>query len=253
MTAADGTFDGSHESLRGSMATAGIANGEHLVGIRARDALGTWGAPVVTPTIVCPTDTIFADGFETGSLSGWSSSSGSSGLAVRPDAAAAGRYGLQVQLSKSASYVVDTAPVAEPALRARFTLDASAASTNGQPVTILAALNAKGTTVASIEVRRSSGAAELRATASRQGGTATTPWVALAPGARTIEIGWVGSRPGSLDLRVDGAVTTVAGIDTSAARVESVRLGAVSGLGRSTSGLVRIDRYVSTRTSVIGV
>ena len=43
LRAADGAFDSTTEALNGTLSTAGLANGQHLVYVRARDASGTWG------------------------------------------------------------------------------------------------------------------------------------------------------------------------------------------------------------------
>ncbi len=43
LQAADGSFTGTSEALTGSLNTAGLAVGQHIVYVRARDASGTWG------------------------------------------------------------------------------------------------------------------------------------------------------------------------------------------------------------------
>ena len=112
MLATDGAFDASHEALRAVISTTGLAAGEHLVGVRARDGVGNWDAAVFTSTIVAPADTIFADGFESNGVGAWSSSTGSSALTVTSAAATAGRYGLSIRLSRNAAYLTDTTPSA---------------------------------------------------------------------------------------------------------------------------------------------
>lgn len=43
LAAADGSFNSSTEALAGTVDTTGLANGQHIVYVRARDASGTWG------------------------------------------------------------------------------------------------------------------------------------------------------------------------------------------------------------------
>jgi carboxypeptidase T len=43
LLAADGGFDSTTEGVTGTLSTAGLSNGQHLVYVRARDAGGTWG------------------------------------------------------------------------------------------------------------------------------------------------------------------------------------------------------------------
>ena len=43
LSATDGAFSAKTEKLTGTIATAGMATGRHLVYVRSRDASGTWG------------------------------------------------------------------------------------------------------------------------------------------------------------------------------------------------------------------
>ena len=43
MTAADGTFNATSESITASVDTTGLANGRHLLYVRSQDAAGNWG------------------------------------------------------------------------------------------------------------------------------------------------------------------------------------------------------------------
>ncbi|MGM9514283.1 M14 family zinc carboxypeptidase [Roseateles sp. DB2] len=44
LAAVDGAFNSSAEAVRGTLSTAGLATGRHLVYVRGRDAVGNWGA-----------------------------------------------------------------------------------------------------------------------------------------------------------------------------------------------------------------
>nr|WP_276584025.1 M14 family metallopeptidase [Pseudomonas sp. RIT-PI-AD] len=52
LLASDGSFNAKTESLTGTLATAGLANGKHLVYVRSRDAKGTWGAVSATFLVI---------------------------------------------------------------------------------------------------------------------------------------------------------------------------------------------------------
>jgi len=76
-----------------------------------------------TPTQTAIPDLIFADGFENGNLSAWTTSSGT-GLTVSTTAALSGTYGLRVSItSNTAMYVQDDTPNGETRYRARFRFD----------------------------------------------------------------------------------------------------------------------------------
>jgi hypothetical protein len=68
---------------------------------------------------------IFADSFESGDLSAWTSSNTNSGhLSVSTAAAQIGSQGMQAAISNNIGmYVTDDSPNAEPRYRARFYFD----------------------------------------------------------------------------------------------------------------------------------
>ena len=79
----------------------------------------------VSITVNPPPDLIFRNGFETGGLSGWTSSVTNGGaLSVSPAAALVGSNGLLAVLgNNNAMYVADDTPNLEPRYRARFYFD----------------------------------------------------------------------------------------------------------------------------------
>ena len=253
LDAADGSFDAVVETLTGTLLIAGTGYGEHLLGVRVRDAAGTWGAASMVPLLVTPADTVFADGFESGSTAAWSSVTGASRLSVGALGPAAGRYALTATLAgKSASYVVDDSPSRERAFRARFALDPSSADTAGRVIGILTARTG-GTDVLTVQFRRLVTGPEVRAGARRSGGWTYTPWTATGPGWHPVEVGWSSSTTASLTLLLDGAsVGQANGLDTSRYAVDSVRLGPSGGLGTGVTGTLRFDHFVSTRSTQIG-
>lgn len=254
LEAADGGFGSSSETVGGSVGTAGLLAGEHLVSVRVRDGAGNWGQPAVVPILVTPADTVFADGFESGTLGAWTTV-GSARLALRSTAAAAGLYGLAVTLAgKSAAYVVDASPAAETTYHVRFSLDPTAASTGSRSIEVLTGLGPSGGAVFRLQYRRTStGVAQVRLLVTRKGGQAATAWQATGTGPHAVEIAWTSATSGSASLSIDGSVRqTLGGIDTSAGRVESVTLGAVAGLGSGLTGFLAFDRFVATRGSTVG-
>jgi hypothetical protein len=104
-----------------------------------------------------------------------------------------------------------------------------------------------------LEYRRTTtGSGQVRAVAARRGGNAATGWATLGAGSHVVELAWISATSGSLQLWLDGARSAVTGVDTSAGRVETARLGVSSGLTSSMTGSLSLDRFVSTRGSPIG-
>lgn len=83
-----------------------------------------------TPTATPGGDLIFADGFESGDFSAWSSSSTDDGdLSVTSGAALVGSYGMSAVIDdNNAIYVTDDSPNGETHYRARFYFDPNSIS-----------------------------------------------------------------------------------------------------------------------------
>jgi hypothetical protein len=251
----DGTFNASSEAFRGSYATAGLSSGEHVLHVRARDLAGTWGPVADFAVSVTAADGIFAEGFETGVLSAWSSSSGGSRLKVLTSAALVGRYGLSVQISgSSTSYVTDSRPAAETSYHARFWFNPRGMLTAGKSVDVLTGRSSGGSTLFRVQYRLSSGGQpQVRTGVARSGGTTYTSWFTIANASHSIEIGWQAATSAKFTFAIDGAtVQTLTGLATSADRLETVRLGPSGGLASGMTGTLYFDGFVSTRTSPIG-
>jgi hypothetical protein len=98
MSASDGTFNSTIESVTASISTSGLSNGRHTIFVRGRDANNNWGAvsaiflyinngPTPTPTNTPtptptppPSSTIFFDNFETNL--GWTRNAGGTDTAT---------------------------------------------------------------------------------------------------------------------------------------------------------------------------
>jgi hypothetical protein len=207
-------------------------------------------------------DPIFADGFESGNLSAWSSSSTDGGhLSVSAAAALAGSNGLQAVISdNNGMYVTDETPNAESRYRARFYFDPNSISMrSGDAHYIFYGYHGTSTVVLRVELRNSSGAYQLRAALLNDRTTWTsTSWTTISDGPHAIELDWraataAGANNGGLTLWIDGAQkansTTV---DNDTRRIDRIRLGPVSGIDSRTRGTEYFDAFESRRQTYIG-
>lgn len=212
--------------------------------------------------LVTVTDLIFADGFESGNLTAWSSSvTGGGDLNVSPAAALVSAQGLQALINDNfAIYVVDDAPTAESRYRARFYFDPNtipmAANNMHQ---IFSGRTAAGTVVVQIEFRFSSGVYQLRALILNDGASSTSSgWFTISDALHAVEVDWraataAGANNGGLTFWIDGVQkASVTGIDNDTRRVDLVRLGAGSGIDNGTRGTYYFDAYEARRQSYIG-
>lgn len=214
------------------------------------------------PPAPTPPDLIFEDGFESGSLSSWSSSQSDPGLLeVSAAAALVESRGLQVNLhGTSPIYVEDRMPSAETRYRARFYFDPNGANlAQGDMHTIFYAYSG-WTSVLRIDFRYSKKAGyQVRARALDNGKSwVSTPWFPILDAPHVIEFAWraatqTTSPSGSLTLWLDAKeVAQLEGIDNSAYHIDMVRLGVVTGLDATTTGTEYFDAFVSHRESYIG-
>jgi len=255
LQAADGSFGGATESAVATIGLAGRAAGELPVSVRARDGTGSWSAVTTTSALITPSDGLFADGFENGTLSRWSGQTGGSKLAVTTGAAFAGAFGLNAGVTAGASgYVTDTTPAAAAAYHARFGFDGRGMSTGGKAIDVFTALTSRNALVLEVHYRRdSTGSAQLRIGAARSGSTLWSNWSTLPSGRHAVEVGWQSARSATVALWLDGVVAAqLTGLDTHSLTIETVRLGLSAGLAKTMSGELQFDRFVSSTGSLIG-
>jgi uncharacterized protein YjiK len=222
--------------------------------------------PSNTPTFTpSPTeavsDVIFADGFESGSFSAWSSSTtGGGDLSVSPSAALVEANGMQLLINDTASiYATDNTPNLEPRYRMRFYFDPNSISMNdGDMFTLMYGFSGS-TSILRVDFRFSSGAYQLMARALNDGSTwSATPWFTISDDPHSIELDWqasteVGANNGTLTFWLDGVeLSLVTGIDSDTRRIDTIRLGAVTGLDAGTIGTVYFDAFDSRRLNYIG-
>ena len=218
-----------------------------------------------TPTPTSPpptTDLIFADDFEAGNLSAWSSSAVDGGdLSVTSAAALVNTKGLQAVIDDTNSiYVTDDRPNAEPRYRARFYFDPNSISmASGDTNTIFNGYTGTSTVVLRIRFRFYSGAYQIQAELLNDSGAwQSTSWVTISDAKHPVEINWqaatgAGANNGSLTFWVDGVQkASLTGVDNDTRRIDRVRLGAVAGVDAGTRGTLYFDAFVSRRQSYIG-
>jgi hypothetical protein len=219
-----------------------------------------------TPTGTPLPDLISADSFESGNLSAWSSSTTDGGnLSVGSTAALAGTQGMQAQINDNNSiFVTDDRPTAESRYRARFYFDPNSitmASSDAHLILIGRTANGTttGATVLQVELRYSGGKYQIRALISDDATAFTSSgWFTINDAPHSIEIDWrastaAGANNGGLTLWIDGTQqANVTGIDNDTRRIESVRLGAVSGIDTTTRGTEYFDAFESRRQTYIG-
>jgi hypothetical protein len=204
-----------------------------------------------------PSAAIFADSFESGNLSAWSTSTTNGGdLSASTAAAMAGASGLQAVLDDNNSiYVTDTTPNAETRYLAGFYFDPNSIPMgNNNAHYIFRGLMGTSTVVVRIEFRRNQGNYQVRAAlVSDSGGFTNTAWVTISDTLHFLEIDWraataLGANNGGLTLWVDGGQqANLAGIDNDTRRVDAVRLGAVAGIDSGTRGTYYFDAFESYR------
>ena len=211
-----------------------------------------------TATSTAVSDLVFADGFESGSLTAWSATGGmTSAISAAAAARQAGSYGLATTINSSNSgYIQDNTPSAESSYHARFYFNPNNfGSTSTTARTIFTALNAANQTIFTLQARRQSGGAyQVSASVARSGGTTTTSWFTVSSSAFTaLEVAWQAGGSASFSFSTGGLVRqTLTNLNTNGRVVDTVRLGPQGSLSGVT-GTLYFDSFASTRTSSIGL
>jgi hypothetical protein len=261
MQAADGALGGATEALTATIdvVARGWPAGARALSIRARDAAGTWSAIATVALTVQLPDAVFADGFEAGSTAAWNGGAVGAGLAVTTAArlTATGTYGLAVTAGAGARYVQDDTPAAETTYHARFWFNPNGTGTGNNVWDIL-----QGVSGAQIPFRvqyqrlgGAGGTYQLRAQLLTSAGNVNTVFFTISNAAHAVEVAWTsGAGAGvRLQLYVDGVLQrTLSGQNTSAYRIDSVRLGRPAGTNGGSTGTLYLDQFVSRRYTVIG-
>ena len=239
--------------------------------LRVQDMAGTWSNALDLAVRApqpgqgpgggpAPANALLADSFGTGTLALWSQALGAPGaLTVGPAAgipAGAGNQGLAARLPggrrNAAAFVTDTSPAAETGYHARFAFDPHSLRTGTAPaVTVFSGRSSTGGVFA-VQLRRTAAGRQLRGVLDlSHGRTRAGAWRTVRAGAHTLTVDWLAAshdRAASLRLAVDGATSQVTGRG-GPARLESVRLGVVSGFTRTSAGTAWFDEFSSSRTT----
>jgi len=213
-----------------------------------------------TPSATTLPDLIFADGFESSSFSAWSSNKPDSGdLSVTTSSALVGSNGMEVVVDDTVNiYVTDELPNAETRYRARFYLDPNSISmTDGNAQYIFSGQDAS--TAFQLDFRFSAGSYQIRLRQyTNSNSVQSTNWVTISDALHSLELEWwastsAGANNGGMTLWVDGIQSGgLSGVANDTRRIESVRLGAVSGIDAGTLGTYYIDAFESRRQTYIG-
>jgi len=226
------------------------------------------GNPNLPPPPPLP-DLIFADSFESGNFSAWSTTVIDPDLSVTSAAALAGSNGLQAFIDNNAGiYLTDNSPNAEALYRARFYFD---------PNSIRMALNNKhfifygisgtNTPVVRIELKctgntgtscPATASYQLQASIRNGNGWMYSSWFTISDASHAIELDWRASTSlvtpdGSLTFWIDGVQqANITGVNNAARRIDSIRLGVVNGVNTGTRGTYYFDAFESRRQTYIG-
>jgi RHS repeat-associated protein len=222
--------------------------------------------PTITPT---PTETatplpdlIFADGFESGDCTAWSSVVDPAGCLVDGSAPLVDSFSASFggACPACSNYLVDDSPNREPRYRARFYFAPDASMTAfDQSMVIFEAVDQTGaTTPVQLTLQWTTDHFELVASAWDDTAAAytSTAAISITTGAHNVEFDWQaasgpGANDGSLSWWIDGtAQTGLSGLDSDGQAIDQAHLGLVSQTGDANAPV--FDAFESHRVSYIG-
>lgn len=239
-----------------TFATDALSLGNHIVGVRIRDAAGNWST-VTNVNLNVLANSIFTNGFETGPAPwGWTSRSTNTANRLNAVAAAAieGLVGLQAR-GDNTNYVQQNfgAVTAAATYDARFFLRTNNTTSNGKDIFVGSTTTGYGNqTRFRVRYRNTTGTTP-QVQIQVGTGNANANWVNLLGGAasNTIEVvyqstGAGAPNPGTVQLFVNG-VSVQSLAHTSNQPIASVRLGSVTAAGGTT--YLHFDGFVSKRST----
>jgi serine protease len=241
-------------------------NGVYVLRLTANDsALSTSDDISITVNTSSNPDPIFANSFESCSLSAWSGAvTGGGDLSATTGAALVGTCGMQAVINdNTALYVSDITPANELRYRARFYFHPnSIGMASGDIHYIFQGLTGAGTNVFTIQLNNNTGTTagyRIRTQVFDDAGSATNgTYFSISNAIHFIEIDWqaataAGANNGYITLWIDGVQKyTSPGIDSDTRRMEEARLGAVAGIDNGTRGTYYFDAFESRRQTYIG-
>jgi len=210
-------------------------------------------------------DLIFADGFESGDLTHWSSATtdGTDLRSTAPAAMAGTAFGLEALVNDTNSlFVQDDTPVLESRYRARLYFDPNGFDPGeGQShfrTRIFIVFDPSGFRTITLVLKRQAGAYSVETRVRRDDGTrADTGFLPISDGPHFIEFNWQratgpGASDGTLEMWIDGtSLATLTGIDNDLSSVDSARMGALS-VKTGAAGTLYFDEFESRRQGYIG-
>jgi hypothetical protein len=200
---------------------------------------------------------IFSDDFESGNFNAWSGKKTDFGdLAVTATAALEGARGMRVRIDDNTPIcVIDDSPSSENSYKAKFLFSPNSISmANGDSHTIFIGQDLRTSYVAAlrVEFRKVASGYQLRSGTRKDDLTwINTAWFAISDQSHEIEVEWdasqsAGVNNGQLTFSIDGIQKdNLTSIDNDTFRIDRVRLGAVSGIDTTTSGVYFFDLFES--------
>ncbi len=240
----------------GNVTLAAPASGVHTVRVRVKDFAGNWGPAFSVTTAV---NRIFVDRFTFAPLESlatvWSSVNGTPTIVNSGSLAPVGQMSIA---SNAPAYVVDTKPVAEQSYISSFdftpgtlsgvgtgTLDIFSGHTNNNV--------SNNSRIFRVQFRRNGTQAQIRMLIGPNGNeipnNGAAGWTNVANTTSTIRLDWVSASTAVVKLSIDGTLTTSTTINSSASRVEAVRLGVI-GTAAIGTGPALFDNFQSARISL---
>jgi RHS repeat-associated protein len=215
--------------------------------------------PGATPTPV--PDLLFADGFESGNTSAWTTVVSDGGdLSVSTASARFGTYGLQAVINDTTSiYVRKVFGGTENHVTARVYLDPNSVTIpSGQSFTVLQLADTTGVSVR-VQLKNNAGAYQLVAEAQNDAGVYTTgQYQTINDAWQMVEVEWqtastAGANDGYVKMWLnDLLVDTLSGLDNDTRNVTKAVIGAAAGVDAGTAGTVYWDGFEARRGSHIG-
>lgn len=250
-------------SVIGSFSPVGAVCGSVLTSLLTSPgtALTIWRSPRRGVRRSALPDVIFADGFESGDLSAWSSNESDLGdLIVTAVAALDGDNGLQAEINdNNPTYIMDDTPNAEARYRVRFYFNPNSIQmAEGESFYLFTGYSDSAIDVLRVEFRIFNGIYQLRAALRDDGNIWTnSDWIDLEDITHMIELSWsaasTGEEDGRLILWVDELqVANLTQIDNDTRQIDEVRLGGVDEVDTGTRGTLYFDAFDSCRQTYIG-
>jgi hypothetical protein len=224
-------------TLTATIAAKALSVGTHTLRVRAKDALGHWGAAAAVTVTV--TDLIFADAFDSANTSRWSQTVQSSGTASAATTAL---------VVSGASYVVDNTPAAERTFFAKFDLTLGSYNPGSATVDIFQGRDAASSAVV-IQLHRQGNNNQVRLGILRSNGWTYSNWTNVSTSLNTLRLSWSSGTSGTATLRV--GTTQIGSLtgNTSGYVIESAAMGLVLRSNTTSSGSATFDNYVSNHTT----